>query len=227
MRSLRLGAALLALALVAAACSDDEGDGEEPTPENGAADTTTTRAATTTTGEPLVTTPTSEPPETTTTTEVPSEDAPEEATTTLAPTVSVAAPPPPSNLRCVGGSADNELLVEFDALPDPAEISKVRTYMQLEGEPVIANGEFTVGQVDTTRDGGTRWAAPVRRVPADVLVKLYATSFNQLGQESGWYSVDGLYTAAGAPCGAAADVVLPPPTGTAGFDEQLEGEPGN
>ena len=224
MRSLRLGAALLALALVAAACSDDEG-GEEATPEEEVTDTTTTRAATTTTDEPLVTTPTSEPPQTTTTTEAPSEDAPEEATTTLAPTVSVAAPPPPANLRCVGGSGDNELLVEFDALPDPAEISKIRTYLQLDGEPVIANGEFTVGQVDTTRDGGARWAAPVRRVPANVPVKLYATSFNQLGQESGWYSVDGLYTAAGAPCGTAADIVLPPTTCTAGCDEE-EGEPG-
>lgn len=225
MRSLRLGVAMLALVLVAAACSDDE-NGEGETPEEEVTDTTTTRATSTTTTEPQITTPTSEPPEITTTTEAPSEDAPEETTTTLAPTVSVAAPPPPSNLRCLGGSADNELLVEFDALPDASEISKVRTYMQLEGEPVIANGEFTVGQVDTTRNGGTRWAAPVRRVPANVPVKLYATSFNQLGQESGWYSVDGLYTAAGAPCGTAADIVLPPTTCTAGCDEE-EGEPGN
>ena len=56
-------------------------------------------------------------------------------------------------------------------------------------------------------------------------MKLYATSFNQLGQESGWFSVDGLYTAAGAPCGTAADIVLPPTTCTAGCDEE-EGEPG-
>ncbi len=225
MRSLRLGAAMLALVLVAAACSDDE-DPEEATNGEEVTGTTTTRATTTTTEQPLVTTPTVAPPETTTTTEVPAEDAADVTTTTLAPTVSVAAPPPPSDLRCLGGSADNELLLEFDALPNPAEISKIRTYLQLDGEPVIANGEFTIGQVDTTRDGGTRWAAPVRRVPANVPVKLYATSFNQLGQESGWYSVDGLYTAAGAPCGAATDVVLPPTTCTAGCDEE-EGEPGN
>lgn len=224
MRSLRLGVAMLALVLVAAACSDEEGDGEATNGEE-VADTTTTRATPTTTTEPQITTPTSEPPETTTTIEAPSEDAPEEATTTtVASAVSVAAPPPPGNLRCLGGSADNELLLEFDALPNPAEISKVRTYMQLEGEPVIANGEFTVGQIDTTRNGGTRWAAPVRGVPADVVVKLYATSFNQLGQESGWYSVDGLYTAAGAPCGTA-DAELPPTTCTAGCDEE-EGEQG-
>lgn len=226
MRSLRLGAAMVALALVAAACSDEGDDGEAIGGEQ-VADTTTTRATPTTTAEPLVTTPTSEPPDadTTTTTEAPSEESPEDTTTTLAPTVSVAAPPPPSDLRCLGGSNDNELLVEFDALPNPDEISKIRTYMQLEGEPVIANGEFTVGQVDTAGSDGTRWAAPVRRVPADVPVKLYATSFNQLGQESGWYSVDGLYTAPGAPCGTAADVVLPPTTCTAGCDEE-EGEPG-
>lgn len=222
MRSLRLGAALLVLVLVAAACSDDE-DPEEETPDPAATDPTTTRATPTTTAEPLVTTPTSEPPETTTTTEAPSGDD-ALVTTTLSPTVSVAAPPAPNDLRCVGGSADNELLVEFDALTDPSGISRIRTYLQVDGEPILTNGEFTVDQIDTTRDGGSRWAAPVRNVPANVPVKLYATSFNQLGQESGWYSVDGLYTAAGAPCGAA-DIVLPPTTCTAGCDEE-EGEPG-
>ena len=222
MRSLRLGAAMLALALVAAACSDD-GTPEETT--NGDPGTsTTTRATSTTTTQPLVTTPTVAAPETTTTTVAPPEDS-TGTTTTLAPTVSVAAPPPPSNLRCVGGSGDNELLVEFDAPANPAEISKIRTYLQIDGEPILTNGEFTVGQVDTTRSNGTRWAAAVRRVPANVPVKLYATSFNQLGQESGWYSVDGLYTAAGAPCGSAADIVRPPTTCTAGCDEE-EGEPG-
>ena len=223
MRSLRLLAVALALTLVAAACSDDGEEGGEAIDENGI--TTTTRAPSTTTSQPLVTTPTSEPPvELPPTTEPPAEEA-AETTTTLAPSVSVGPPPPPSDLRCVGGSRDNELLVEFDALPDPSAILKIRTYLQVDGEPVLTNGEFDVGQIDTTRDGGTRWAAPVRRVPANVPVKLYATSFNQLGQESGWYSVDGLYTAAGAPCGTAADVVLPPTTCTAGCDEE-EGEPG-
>ena len=222
MRSLRLGAAVLAFALVAAACSDD-GEDDEAAPE-GTVATTTTRAVTTTTAEPLVTTPTSAPPESTTTTAAPAADVPE-TTTTPPPSVSVAPPPPPSNLRCVGGNADNELLVEFDALPDPSAIAKIRTYLQIDGEPVLTNSEFDVGQIDTTRSDGTRWAARVRRVPANVPVKLYVTSFNQLGQESGWYSVDGLYTAAGAPCGTADDVVLPPTTCTAGCDEE-EGEPG-
>ena len=222
MRSLRLGVALLALALIAAACSDDGEDGDA-VPEDTVA-TTTTRAVTTTTAEPLVTTPTSAPPETTTTTEAPTAEIPE-TTTTPPPSGSVAPPPPPSNLSCIGGNADNELLVEFDALPDPSAISKIRTYLQVDGEPILTNSEFDVGQIDTARADGTRWAARVRRVPANIPVKLYVTSFNQLGQESGWYSVDGLYTAAGAPCGTADDVGLPPPTGTAGFDEE-EGEPG-
>ena len=223
MRSLRLLVAALALlALVAAACSDDSEE-DEAAPEGEV--TTTTRSISTTTSQPLVTTPTSEPPaEVPTTIDAPAEEV-TETTTTVAPSVSVGPPPPPSDLKCVGGNRDNELLVEFDALPDPSAISKIRTYLQVDGEPVLTNGEFDVGQIDTTRNGGTRWAAPVRRVPANVPVKLYATSFNQLGQESGWYSVDGLYTAAGAPCGTVADIVLPPTTCTAGCDEE-EGEPG-
>ena len=222
MRSLRLVAAVLALALVAAACSDDAEENGEAT--DGEVTTTTRSPSTPSTTQPRVTTPTTEPPEATTDTTAPE---PPETTTTPPPSVSVGPPAPPSDLECLGGSADNELLVEFDAFPNPSDISKIRTYLQLdgEGERVNFNGEFSVGQIDTTRDGGSRWAAPVRRVPANVPVKLYVTSFNQLGVESGWHHVEGLYTAAGAPCGAAADVVLPPTTCTAGCDEE-EGEPG-
>ena len=223
MRSLRLVAAVLALALVAAACSDDAEENGEAA--NGEVTTTTRSGSTTSTTQPRVTTPTTEPPAATTDTTVPEPPELPETTTTPPPSVSVGPPPAPSDVECVGGSADNELLVEFDALPNPSDISKIRTYLQVDGEPVITNGEFDVGQIDTTRDGGSRWAARVRRVPANVPVKLYVTSFNQLGQESGWYPVEGLYTAAGAPCGAAADVVLPPTTCTAGCDEE-EGEPG-
>ena len=222
MRSLRLVAAVLALALIAAACSDDSNEDEatdEVTP-------TTQPASSTTTTQPRVTTPTTEPPEATTdTTALELPELPEETTTTPPPSVSVGPPPAPADLECHGGNANNELLVEFDALPNPSDISKIRTYLQVDGEPILTNGEFDVGQIDTTRNGGSRWAARVRRVPANVPVKLYVTSFNQLGQESGWYSVEGLYTAAGAPCGSPADVVLPPTTCTAGCDEE-EGEPG-
>ena len=224
MRSLRLVAAVLALALVAAACSDDAEENGEAT--NGEVTTTTRSVSTPSTTQPRVTTPTTEPPEATTETTAPEPPELPETTTTPPPSVSVGYSPAPSDVECLGGSADNELLVEFDAFPNPSDISKIRTYLLVDdGWPPRFNEEFSVGQVDTTRDGGSRWAAPVRRVPANVPVELYVSSFDQLGRESGWNKVEGLYTAAGAPCGAAADVVLPPTTCTAGCDEE-EGEPG-
>ena len=219
MRSLRLVAAVLALALVAAACSDD-GEEEEAIDE---VTPTTQPVSTTTTTQSRVTTPTTEPPAAMTDTTVP--ELPEETTTTPPPSVGVGPPPPPADVSCEAGARDGELLVEFDALPNPSDISKIRVYVSVDGGPMITNGEFDVGQVDTTRGGGSRWAARARNLPANVPLRLTATSFNQLGQESGWYIVEGLYTAAGAPCGAAADVVLPPTTCTAGCDEE-EGEPG-
>ena len=223
MRSLRLVAAVLALALVAAACSDDSEENGEAA--NGEVTTTTRSGSTTPTTQPRVTTPTTEPPEATTDTTAP--DPPElpETTTTPPPSVSVGPPAPPSDVSCKAGARDGELLVEFDALTNPSDISKIRVYVSVDGGPMITNGEFDVGQVDTARNGGSRWAARARNLPANVPLRLTATSFNQLGQESGWYIVEGLYTAAGAPCGAAADVVLPPTTCTAGCDEE-EGEPG-
>ena len=220
MRSLRLVAAVLALALVAAACSDDAEENDEAT--NGEVTTTTRSVSTPSTTQPRVTTPTTEPPEATTDTTAPE---PPETTTTPPPSVSVGPPAPPADVRCEAGVRDGELFVEFDALPNPSDISKIRVYVSVDGGPMITNGEFDVGQVDTTRDGGSRWAARARNLPANVPLRVTATSFNQLGQESGWYLVEGLYTAAGAPCGAAADVVLPPTTCTAGCDEE-EGEPG-
>ena len=220
MRSLRLVAAVLALALVAAACSDDAEENDQAT--NGEVTTTTRSVSTPSTTQPRVTTPTTEPPEATTDTTAP--ELPE-TTTTPPPSVSVGPPAPPADVRCEAGVRDGELFVEFDALPNPSDISKIRVYVSVDGGPMITNGEFDVGQVDTTRDGGSRWAARARNLPANVPLRVTATSFNQLGQESGWYLVEGLYTAAGAPCGAAADVVLPPTTCTAGCDEE-EGEPG-
>ena len=222
MRSLRLVAAVLALALVAAACSDD---GEEDDEATDGITTTTTSVGTTSTTQPRVTTPTTEPPEAATGTTAPELPELPETTTTPPPSVSVGPPAPPADVRCRAGARDGELLVEFDALPNPSDISKIRVYVSVDGGPMITNGEFDVGQVDTARDGGSRWAARARNLPANVPLRLAATSFNQLGQESGWYIVEGLYTAAGAPCGAAADVVLPPTTCTAGCDEE-EGEPG-
>ena len=213
MRSLRLATAMLALALIAAACSDDENGEGEPVDQV----TTTTGSTTPTTTQPRVTTPTIAPPDTTTTTVV---DVTPTTSTTAPPetAVSIGPPPPPSNVRCQAGTAENELQVAFDALPDPAEISKIRVYVSVDGGPMITNGEYTIGEIDSS---GDRWAAPARRLPANVPLRLTATSFNQLGQESGWYIVEGHYTGPGAPCGEA----LPPPTATAGLDEG-EGEQG-
>ncbi|MYA14491.1 MAG: hypothetical protein F4Z26_07190 [Acidimicrobiaceae bacterium] len=218
--ALRLATAVFALALVAAACSDDGEDGEEPAGEV----TTTTGSATPTTTQPRVTTPTTAPVEEPTPTTVVEEVAattsttePPEAGTSLGP------PPPPSNVRCQAGNAENELLVEFDALPNPSDIAHIRVYVSVDGGPMITNGEYTVDQVDTTRSGGDRWAARARGLPANTPLRLAATSFNHLGQESGWYIVEGLYSGPGAPCGEA----LPPPTGTAGIGEgEGEGEQG-
>jgi hypothetical protein len=217
MRSLRLATAIFALALVAAACSDDENGEEEPVDEV----TTTTQSASPTTTQPRVTTPTTAPEEIPTTTVV--EEAPVTTSTTAPPETgtTLGPPPPPSNVRCQAGSAENELLVEFDALPNPSDIAHIRVYVSVDGGPMITNGEYTVDQVDTTRSGGSRWAARARGLPANVPLRLAATSFNQLGQESGWYIVEGLYAGPGAPCGEP----LSPPTCTAGCDE-VEGEPG-
>lgn len=220
MRSLRLAVTVLALTLVAAACGNDDGaDGDDAGSDQ---TPTTSLAVATTTQQPPLTTPTTQPVQ-----PPPDVDAPvtptTSSTTSLPPAVSVTPPVAPANLACLGGSADNELLVEFDALPNPSEVSKIRTYLQVVGEAVITNGEFRVGEIDTARSGGSRWAAPVRDVPALTNVKLYVTSFNQLGQESGWYGVEGVYSAAGAPCGQHSQpgtTTLPPPVCTAGCDEE-------
>ena len=135
----------------------------------------------------------------------------------------VGPPLPPSNLSCVGGTNDGELLVEWDALPNPSEISKIRVYVSEDGGAFITNGEFTMGQVDTNRAGGNRWAAPARQLPVNVPLRFWASTFNLLGQESGVYTVSGMYTGPGQPCGTDAPVI-PPTTCTAGCDEE-EGEP--
>ena len=217
MRSLRLATAIFALALVAAACSDDENGEEEPVGEV----TTTTGSDTPTTTQPRVTTPTTAPVEEPTPTTVVEEVVSTTSTTEPPEATSLGPPPPPSNVRCQAGTAENELLVEFDALPNPSDIAHIRVYVSVDGGPMITNGEYTVDQVDTTRSGGDRWAARARGLPANVPLRLAATSFNHLGQESGWYIVEGHYTGPGAPCGEP----LPPPTATAGFDEG-EGEQG-
>ena len=225
MRSLRLVAATLVLALVAFACGGDDEETEEPNQDQV---TSTTRATSTNGDQPSI--ESIAPTTSTTTTEAPggngdvvAENGDDPPVVPDPPNTTVAAPLPPTNVRCVGGTNDGELLVEWDALSNPSDISKIRVYVSEDGGPFITNGEFTMGQVDTTRSGGTRWAAPARRLTANVPLRLTATSFNLLGDESGWYITNGSYTGAGQPCGTDGPV-LPPTTCTAGCDEE-EGEP--
>ncbi len=206
MRSLRLAITVLALTLIAAACSDD-GDDDGDTAEQ--VTTTTAAAVITTTTEPFVVPPTSSQPV------LPPEPVVQpittSSTTTTLPPVGVAPPIAPSNVACRAGSAPNELTVEFDALPDPSAVSKIRVYVSGPSGDMITNGEYTLGEIDTTRAGGTRWAARARNIEPGVQVRLTATSFNQLGRESGWYVISGVYTGQGQPCGS-----LPAPSTTAG-----------
>ena len=225
MRSLRLMAPLLVLTLVAVSCGDDA---EEPAEEQQVA--TTTRPTAPVVDEPseTTTTPTTTPtlPPTTlpatTDTEPPLDEEPAAVEPTVAP--GTAPPVPPGNISCAPGNNEGEVYVEFNALPDPSEVSRIRVYAGPAGErPLPMNGEFTMGQVDTTRSGGTRWAVPARGLPTGIQLDLAATSFNLLDQESGWYIASGVYRGPGQSC--AADGSLPAPTGTVGFEEEAEVEP--
>ena len=227
MRSLRLMSALLALVLLAAACGgDDAEEAAEPVTGNGDDATTTSQAVAPTTSPPEFTLP----PTTETIIEVPETTLPviEPVPTTIAVIepvdTSVGPPVAPANVRCTAGANAGELTVEFDALPNPTDISKIRVYVSVDGGPMITNGEFSVDEIDTNRSGSTRWAARARDVPVNTPLRVTATSFNLLGQESGWYVVPAYYTGPGQPCASGADTVPPATTCTAGCDE-TEGEP--
>ena len=221
MRSLRLAAAILALALVAAACSDDSEDDGEPSDEAA----TTTPSVSPTTSQPPGTTPTTVAvnPPTTTVVELVA------TTSTTEPPESGSAgtdpPPAPANLKCLTTGTNGEVLVEFDALSNPEALSGVRPYLGVDGGPMINQGFRLIADVNKTREGGTRWAVPVRSVPVGVALRLAVGSFNLLDQESGWWPIEVHYDGPGQSCGTPDDVVLPPATCTAGCDEE-EGEPG-
>lgn len=223
MRSLRLTAAALALGLIVLGCGGD--DDEEPVADN--TTTTTEPTPSTVVDEPAATEPTAppDPAVSSTTTTITINATPTTAPAEPGDETVVAPPEPPSNVKCIGGSAEGELLVEFDALSDPENVSKIRVYVEPEGGVPTLNGEYALGEIDTSRAGGTRWAAPARGVPANVALRVTATSFNQLGQESGWYLVPGYYVGPGQPCGEGVPPTLPPPTCTAGCDEESETEP--
>ena len=223
MRSLRLVAAILALCLVAAACSDD-GEGTEGPPDDET--TTTVRSTTTTTSQPPLTVPTTQPPEPPPITE-PEPDPTPTIDDVPDPSAAGTEPPPaPANLKCLATSTEGEILVEFDALSNPDALSSVRAYLGADDGPMINQGFRPISEVDTAREGGTRWAVAVRSVPAGVPLRLAVGSFNLLNQESGWWPIEAYYNGPGNPCGdGSPDPVLPPTTCTAGCDEE-EGEPG-
>ncbi len=224
MRTLRLAAALLALALFAFACggddeeqADDEVDSEETESPTTSSTTAVTQAVETT----APTTTLTLPPSTT------AFDAVEEEDTLVVvvetPSELVEPPTPPGNPRCAAGNNEGELLVEFDAL-DATQVSKIRVYASTSGQrPILLNGEFSMSEVDTSRGG--RWAVPARSLAAGVLLDLAVTSFNQAGQESGWYITTGIYNGPGQPCsqGGASATTLPPTTCSVGCDEEEGG----
>ncbi len=218
MRSLRLVAAVLVLALAGAACGGEENDEE-------ASDypvTTTSESSAPTTSQPRMSTPTTAALRTTTTTVV---EVAATTTTTEPPGATAVLRPPPTNVACRAGTAANELLLTFDAFPNPADILRIDVYVGTDGPRgrMNLNGQYPVSQIDTS---GDRWSVPARKLPTNVPLWLAATSFNQLGQESGWYIVEGRYTGQGAPCGDASGFGLPPTTCTAGCDDEGEaGEP--
>ena len=134
MLSMRVTAAVLALGLVVSACGGD--DDEEPVADS--TTTTTEPTSTTVDDQPIVSEPTTLPPpvvETTTTLTIST------TTESVLPDpdeTSVAPPQPPSNVKCVGGTAEGELLVEFDALSNPESVSKIRVYVEVGGRSADA-----------------------------------------------------------------------------------------
>ena len=208
---------------MAAACSDDPD--EEAVDETVDEVTATTESVSPPTTQPRVTTPTTAPEEPPTVTVVEIITTPD---TTEPPTALAGTDPPPvpTNLKCLATGTNGEVLVEFDALSNPEALSAVRPYLGVDGGPMINQGFRPIADVDKTREGGTRWAVPVRSVPVGVPVRLVVGSFNLLDQESGWPNIIEVhYNGPGQSCGAVTDVVLPPATCTAGCDEE-EGEPG-
>ena len=214
MRFLRLG--IVALVLAAASACGNGGEEDDTAGESDEEVTSTTTVA-----------PTTSRPTTTTTEPVliPNEVTVTDTTTTQPTDVDepelsdVEAPPPPTNVNCLASSAAGELRVEWDAPSDPSIVTNVRLYVSVDGGPFITNQNLGVGQVDTT---GSRWMSAVRGLDEGDAIRIAVTSFNALGQESGWYPVSATYNGPDQPCGSgdSSTTTLPPATCTAGCDEE-------
>ncbi len=214
-RPLRLVAVVLALAASAAACGgDNEDDGAEQ--DGSIAETTTTLIPTTT--RPPVTslaapevTITTAPPEITEITVPP--------TTTVEETPSER-PPAPSGLKCLPGTGEGEVLLEWDAPADTSNIVLARLYAGKDGGPLKNVRALSLDEIDTARDGGTRWAAAVGGFALNVPLQLTVTYFSNPSQEpkyeSRWNVIDGVYRGIGQPCNpeGTATTTTAPPTST-------------
>jgi len=198
-RPLRLVAVVLALAASAAACGgDSEDDGAAQ--DSSIAETTTTLLPTTT--RPPVTSLAA--PELTTTTA-----SPEDAEITVPPTTTAdetrsERPPAPSGLTCLPGTGEGEVLVEWDAPADTSNIVLARLYVSKDGGPMNTARVLSLDEIDTTREGGARWAATVGGLALNVPLQLTVTYFNNPSQdpryESRWNVIDGVYRGIGQPC---------------------------
>ncbi len=215
-----IGVAVLALALIASACGNGDED-EEALPVESTV--TIPPSSETTTSRPVIPEPEPDPEENE------EEEDPETGgittttTTTVPPGDGTGPPPPPANLTCLAGANEGEVTLEWDAPADPSNVAAVRLYVSEDGGPFITNRNLDLSNVDQTRSGGSRWGATVLDVPANLPIRLAATTFNALGQESGWYVITGMYRGPGQPCTADATVVTttttpPDPTCTAGCE---------
>lgn len=216
MRSWRLGLIAIAVILLSTCGGDDSEDGD-------AADNTTTTTSSTTT---VTTTTRPDVPDGTTTSTLPEVSLPlppDDGDTNngdnTEPVDNLAEAPPPNNLKCLAGSAEGELLVEWDAPPDPDIISRVRVYVSDDGGPFITNRNLAVEQIDTSRSDGNRWAAAAVGLETGVPIRIAVTMFNNVDKESGWYFVEASYTGPGEACDGSGTPTLPPTTCTAGCEE--------
>lgn len=179
-----------------AACGS--GDDAAPTPPSTTTSTTSTTIEATTSTASATTTR----PPTTTFTASSTTTSPTSTTTEVVPASSVAsdteAPAAPTNVTCAPGGGSQEVLLEWDAPADPADIVDVRLYVN-DGSGFVRTNKFTIdsGQVLIS---STRWSAVAYPVPVATHVSMAVTVGDEAGNESGWNPIDVYYEYSGADC---------------------------
>ena len=214
-------AAALAAMLATSACGDgeasDDAAGSDGDPASSGAPATTVPPPTIRPGETTTTTTTAPA---TTTLQKPAESIATSTTVAIELAGSgTGTPPPPENLKCLAGKAEGELLIEWDAPEDDINVNRVRLYVSVDGGPFTTNRNISLEDIDTTRAGGTRWAAKVTSLPADKPLRIAVTTFNAIGKESAWNPIDAHYIGAGEACGSGViSTTTVPTTCTAGCE---------